>query len=579
MRLLVLTQVLDTDHPALGQTIDIVAALAQRCEEVVVLCDHAGRYTPPANVRLRTFGSSTRLGRGASFERAVAAETLRHNARADAVLAHMVPAFLILASPLCKALRIPIGLWYTHWNADRSLRLATRLADVVLSVDKRSFPLASPKVTGIGHAIDVSRFPLPRDPKPRGGPLRLLALGRMTHWKGYTTMLAGIELATEQGLDVTLEIRGPALTTSEREHLAELEQTVSASTNLRERVSIEPPVAREAIPGAPRRCGRAHQRDAAGRERDTGQGRVRGERGRIAGSVEQCRLGRVSRRSTAAAALRAPRSRRSGAPSVRNRGGQPRPPSRDGARTPATRRSRALRRLVGRCRDPRARGGWAKTPSSPEYDLTVTANAVPPVPPPVAPAPPAREPRDIRSSRPRLLTRASLARGGRRLVGVAALIALDVAGLALGLMAALVIRTIVYGSPVFWSILWSAGAAEWLPFLAPITVLVFLQAGLYAPRERRSGAGRIVSSLVLVALIVLAFGIGTSYDFTSSGLIPTAVVTCAVAIGLLRAAYDSAAPRAPQGLRCEEAHRSRRCGRGPAQAPARALGDATRRRL
>ncbi len=121
------------------------------------------------------------------------------------------------------------------------------------------------------------------------------------------------------------------------------------------------------------------------------------------------------------------------------------------------------------------------------------------------------------------------------------LIGLDIAGLALGLMAALVIRTIVYGSPVFWSILWSAGAAEWLPFLAPITVLVFLQAGLYAPRERRSGAGRIVSSLVLVALIVLAFGIGTSYDFTSSGLIPTAVVTCAVAIGLLRAAYDSAA--------------------------------------
>ena len=33
------------------------------------------------------------------------------------------------------------------------------------------------------------------------------------------------------------------------------------------------------------------------------------------------------------------------------------------------------------------------------------------------------------------------------------------------------------------------GAAEWLPFLAPITVLVFLQAGLYAPRERRAGIG------------------------------------------------------------------------------------------
>jgi exopolysaccharide biosynthesis polyprenyl glycosylphosphotransferase len=70
--------------------------------------------------------------------------------------------------------------------------------------------------------------------------------------------------------------------------------------------------------------------------------------------------------------------------------------------------------------------------------------------------------------------------------------------------------------------------------------LVFLQAGLYNSRERRPGLGRVVGSLVLVALIVLAFGIGTDYDFTTTGLIPTAVVTCSLTIGLLRAAYGSA---------------------------------------
>lgn len=140
-----------------------------------------------------------------------------------------------------------------------------------------------------------------------------------------------------------------------------------------------------------------------------------------------------------------------------------------------------------------------------------------------------------------MFTRDLVGRGARRLLSVSGLVALDVAGLAIGLMAALVLRTIIYGSPVFWSLLWSKGAAEWLPFLAPVTVLVFFQAGLYSVRERRSGAGRIVSSLVLVALIVLAFGIGTSYDFTTTGLIPTAVVTCALSIALLRAAYDSAA--------------------------------------
>jgi exopolysaccharide biosynthesis polyprenyl glycosylphosphotransferase len=102
-----------------------------------------------------------------------------------------------------------------------------------------------------------------------------------------------------------------------------------------------------------------------------------------------------------------------------------------------------------------------------------------------------------------------------------------------------VLRSIVFGDEILWSLLWNAGPAEWLPFLIPVTLLVFWQAGLYARRERRAGFGRVASSLVLVAAITLAFGIGTGYDFSTSGLIPTACVTAALVIGGLRAAYDS----------------------------------------
>jgi exopolysaccharide biosynthesis polyprenyl glycosylphosphotransferase len=127
----------------------------------------------------------------------------------------------------------------------------------------------------------------------------------------------------------------------------------------------------------------------------------------------------------------------------------------------------------------------------------------------------------------------------RRTLSITALVVLDVAGLALGLYVALVVRQVVYGEEeIFWSLLWQQ-EQEWLKFLAPITVLVFLQAGLYAPRERRAGAGKLVAAIVAVALIVLAFGLGTEYEFRTSGLIPTAAVTCAIAIGVLRAAYGS----------------------------------------
>jgi exopolysaccharide biosynthesis polyprenyl glycosylphosphotransferase len=146
---------------------------------------------------------------------------------------------------------------------------------------------------------------------------------------------------------------------------------------------------------------------------------------------------------------------------------------------------------------------------------------------------------DVRRSRVYVLSRGPVLGLVRRALSVAALVLADVAGLALGVYVALVLRAVVYGDTIYWSLLWETGPAEWLPFLAPVTVLVFLQAGLYAPRERRAGAGRVLGALVLVALIVLAFGLGTDYDFTTTGLIPTAVVTSALAIGALRAAYGS----------------------------------------
>ncbi len=165
----------------------------------------------------------------------------------------------------------------------------------------------------------------------------------------------------------------------------------------------------------------------------------------------------------------------------------------------------------------------------------------PPEAPPASSGPSVELPAaDVRASRVYLLSRGPLQAVVRRTLSIASLVLLDLVGLALGLYLALVLRQLVYGEvEIFWNLLWRQ-ERDWLQFLAPITVLVFLQAGLYAPRERRAGPGRLVAAVVTVALIVLAFGLGTGYEgFRTSGLIPTAAVTCALAIGVLRAAYSS----------------------------------------
>ena len=145
---------------------------------------------------------------------------------------------------------------------------------------------------------------------------------------------------------------------------------------------------------------------------------------------------------------------------------------------------------------------------------------------------------DVRSSRPYILSRRSIAGLARRVLSVATLIAIDVGGVILGVYVALILRTLYLGQwPPLWGLIWRT-AADWLPFLTVITVLVFWVGGLYSRREVRAGFGQVIKSLVLVAVITLVFGIGTGYHFTTYGLTPTALVLTTLFIGVLRASYD-----------------------------------------
>ena len=191
MRLIFVTQSVDSDDPILGATVAKLRALALRCDELVVITDHIGTHDLPPNCTLRTFGASTKLGRGLRYMGALAPLLLSRR-RPDAVIAHMCPIYLVLAAPLAKLVRVPLALWYTHWTIDRTLRLATALADVGLSVDRRSYPLDRAKVKGIGHGIDVGQFAARGSAPPANGTLRLLALGRTSPSKDFDTLVRAV---------------------------------------------------------------------------------------------------------------------------------------------------------------------------------------------------------------------------------------------------------------------------------------------------------------------------------------------------------------------------------------------------
>ncbi len=212
-RLVFLTQSVDPNHPVLAATIPKIRALADRVDEVVVLAQSGHGDGLPRNVQVRSFGAASQPGRVWRFER-----ELMRALPADAVVAHMVPVYVLLAAPFVRTRRIPLLLWYTHWKASTQLRVAERLATAIVSVDRRSFPLGSAKVRPIGHGIDVSEF----NCSDRGGRngLRTLVLGRYSPAKGIETILR----AVRQVDGVEVELHGAALSSLERRHRAELER-------------------------------------------------------------------------------------------------------------------------------------------------------------------------------------------------------------------------------------------------------------------------------------------------------------------------------------------------------------------
>ena len=210
-RLIFLTQAVDPAHPALAATIPKIRALAARVDEVVVLAQSADGRDLPDNVEVRTFGAASRPGRLVHFER-----ELVRALPGDAVVAHMIPVYVLLAAPLVRPRRIPLLLWYTHWKATAQLRAAERLATAIVSVDARSFPLKSAKVRPIGHGIDVSEFACTQRTARPG--LRALVLGRYSPAKGIETILR----AAREVEGLHLELHGAALNDLERRHREEL---------------------------------------------------------------------------------------------------------------------------------------------------------------------------------------------------------------------------------------------------------------------------------------------------------------------------------------------------------------------
>lgn len=217
MKLLIITQKVNSQDPILGFFVSWIKKFAAQFEEVIVVAKEVGKYELPKNVRVISLGKDKEVGRFGQLLKlweAVISE------KYDRVFVHMNPENVLAVSWWWKIKNIPVALWYTHKATPWQLRLAIPCVKWIFTASRESFRLPSKKVVVTGHGIDASLF----TKKENIDITKMLAVGRITPTKDYETMIQALKLLNNK--NYTLDIIGEPILEEDKKYAASLKELV-----------------------------------------------------------------------------------------------------------------------------------------------------------------------------------------------------------------------------------------------------------------------------------------------------------------------------------------------------------------
>lgn len=220
MRLLIITQKVDSNDPILGFFHRWIEEFAKHCEQITVICLYEGTHNLPGNVCVFSLGKErgvSRLRYVLNFYHLVWRERKNY----DAVFVHMNPIYVILGGLLWRVWKKKIGLWYTHKNVDLKLRIAEKLTDIIFTASRESFRLVSDKIKIVGHGIDTEVFS-PVEKKEENKMSRVVTVGRISPAKDYQTLIEAVEILVSENVPILVDIIGNPATIADESYLGDL---------------------------------------------------------------------------------------------------------------------------------------------------------------------------------------------------------------------------------------------------------------------------------------------------------------------------------------------------------------------
>lgn len=213
MKLLIITQVIDTEHPILGFFHRWVEEFAKNCEQIHVICLQEGKHSLPANVTVHSLGKEAGKSRVVYLYRFYKLIwQLRHEY--DNVFVHMNQIYVILGAPFWRAWGKKVGLWYVHRQVTLLLKIATLFAHRIFSSSPESFLIKTEKVCFLGHGIDLKKFNI-KAPLKKPGVFVVAHVGRITKIKNIDILIEAARNLSADDISYKFLLYGNSVTSDE----------------------------------------------------------------------------------------------------------------------------------------------------------------------------------------------------------------------------------------------------------------------------------------------------------------------------------------------------------------------------
>ncbi len=240
MKLLVITQSVDTEDSALGFFHQWLLEFSNHVEKLTVICLREGKHALPKNVEIYSLGKEKGTASRITYSLRFLLLSWKLRKEYDSVFVHMNPEYAILSGLLWKALGKKVGLWYMHKSVTWRLRIGILFSDIVFTASSRSMRVNTSKKIVMGHGIyleakkDISchaAYP----------PLKLLTIGRISRVKRIDIIIDAIDLLRKKAIPVEFNIVGGPVTVDGVSYMRELENKVSTAL-LQDSVRFEGPI-------------------------------------------------------------------------------------------------------------------------------------------------------------------------------------------------------------------------------------------------------------------------------------------------------------------------------------------------